>query len=423
MSGAGPGGTSLWTGRLEAAGPAERVVGGPGWLAWQGPDWLALRQDGAPTATVVHGLAEGATIQHGPDHLCVDAGPGGLRWDRPTGAWRWLGSGGSARMPAPGWVGATGRVLRAGDRLVRVALGGAHRDRPPLPEGAEGRGLRPWTAGTGWSWADEDLVFRCGADGQVRCVGRSPGVRSAVQAGPHGALARHGADRSWVAPAGQGLRPVPPVPPGLLCWDPAGRRAHLWTEGARGWLCGRTGALQLAGDGRLPVGADRAHCPDQGDVQDADGQTILEGLRPAPLAVGAAAVVGPGGRAWGPAGVHPLPAAPVRGDRVVVAPWGFALLTRRAVWRLDPAGQPLGPAVPLGRRTGRALDARSDQGALCFLTTRGAFALGPTAERPVPCAPERLSGPPPAASAPPPGWWVGTGGLLLSAVRPVATRP
>jgi hypothetical protein len=353
-----------------------------------------------------------AELRAGPDWIAVRSGLQWLQLRPATGAVGWL----PPRSAPGGDVG----TAWTGRRFGPATATGNPAPTPALPEGAHHRGLRPWSAGHGWCWADEDLVFRADATGRVHCAGRTPGTSAPVQAGPHGAVCRPAAGGLWLAPRGTTARFVPLATD--LRWSPDGRRAHLLQHGARGWLCPRTGRLREAGDDRRPADETLAYDPDQGAVLHGQ-QPVLAGLHHHPAAAGPQAVVGPHGRAWTAAGSAALPAEPRSTDRFTALPTGFAWTSRRHITWLDPAGRPLGSAVALPRRVGRPLEATARAGQLVFLTSRGSWSLAPGGREPEPCPPEWLeSASPPQAG--PAGWWLGPGGLLLQQRGPaVALEP
>lgn len=296
-----------------------------------------------------------------------------------------------------------------GQRFAPATATGAPLARPALPEGAHHRGLRPWTAGGGWSWPDEDLLFRADPSGRVHCAGRTPGTTAPVQAGPHGALCRPAPGGLWIAPREATARFVSGATD--LRWSVDGRQAHLRQHAERGWLCRRTGRIREAGDQRLPVDGTHAYDPVLGSILSGP-HPVLRGLHHHPAASGPRAVVGPGGRAWTPAGSAPLPSEPQSTDRFVALPSGFAWLSRRRIRWLDATGRAQGPTLALPRRVGRPLEAVARGETLVVLTSRGSWSLSPGGAPPEPCPPQWLAEPGPRPP-PPEGWWLGPGGLLL----------
>ena len=407
---------TLSAGRLLSPGPADAVWGGPGWLAWKGPAGLivnTINQD-----IVING-PDGFTVDGGPHWLC-------LRADGTPALWVDLPDVQTTLLPAispTAAIGAQGVRVRQGHRLHQVELPSLRPVQPALPEGAAGRQVLPWSSGRGWSWWDEDMVFRRGATGPVLCIGRCPVRPDRLIGGPDGAVLVQCPGLALLSGPRSGLRPLQrPGTVEAIHWSPDGAWAHILLSSehglARGWQSTDSGAWVDGAGAGIPIDHRRHWDPDEHHIL--DGEAIaLAGLQSWPSATVGDRVFGPSGAVWTGPDRLPMAVTPDADDILVACGGGVVLLGRRTLHTLGPDGAVRTGPHKLPRALGRPLDAVATDAVVHVLGSRTSMSLDLHKE-----AWTRL----PSAAVferptPPPHPWLHAGGVLLAPLDPAgATR-
>ncbi|MDP6933340.1 MAG: hypothetical protein QGG40_10510, partial [Myxococcota bacterium] len=170
----------------------------------------------------------------------------------------------------------------------------------PLSIGARCAQARPWATGMGWTWVDQDTVYR--TSGSVtRAVGRLPRAPDHWVSGPQGAAVFWCGESCIVLAARGVLQPTAALyEETCVRFEPNG--THLLALGDEQILVDLvSGRSASAGVALVPVALHEGTWSldeDTGIVVDQDGQSIAQGFVPGACAVGPRTLFGPGEGAW-----------------------------------------------------------------------------------------------------------------------------